>query len=93
MLTAPQSGERTRKLIRKNLDDTGKKIAVAFEDAGERVIETVDELQGKMIGMVDEVSKDANRRTRHLQKISKRIVSEQKASLGRGMKRARNVLS
>jgi gas vesicle protein len=82
LLAAPRPGQQTRKLIKDNVDENLAKIS-----------STVEEAQRQVASRVDQVTRETSKRSRRLQRIGQRMVSEQKASLERGLNRAKKAIT
>jgi gas vesicle protein len=72
LLVAPQSGERTRRQIKKNYLKTMRKAEMALEDARSQVLEAVEDTQSKVEELLDEIGQEAKRRTARLTEIAHR---------------------
>jgi len=82
LLAAPRPGQQTRKLIKENVDENLAKIS-----------SSVGEAQRQVTSRVDLVGRETGKRSRRLQRIGQRMMAEQKASLERGLSRAKKVIS
>ena len=72
LLVAPQSGERTRRQIKRNYMKTRRKAELALEDARSQLMEAVEDTQKKAEELLHEVSEEAKRRTAILTDITHR---------------------
>jgi gas vesicle protein len=82
VLYAPQSGEKTRRQIQQSA-----------RQAGSKVRQTIDDLQFNAQRLVDQVEYDALRRTDKLVGVGRKLVSEQRNSLKRGVRQAKSILT
>ena len=72
LLVAPQSGEKTRAKIKRNVLKARRKAELALEDTRSQVLEAVEDTQSKVEELLDEIGQEAKRRTARLTEIAHR---------------------
>jgi len=72
LLVAPQSGEKTRYKIKRNVIKTRRKAEMALDDARSRLVEVVEDTQSKAEQLLHDVSQEAKDRIASLTEITHR---------------------
>jgi len=80
LLTAPASGEETRRRIKTEVVDAQMKAMHAIED-----------VQSKALRLVEDVKEDVHQRTGRLKNIGRHVFEEEKTTLAQGAEDAKEV--
>lgn len=91
-LTAPRSGEQTRKMIKKNINESREQISAAVNEAGSVITSTILDARQHVSAVVDANIQPTIVRARKVGRISKQTMQAEVQTARRGINRAKKVV-
>lgn len=89
LLYAPRSGEETRQLLVENSQEIKDKALKSIQEVQESALKTIEDAQTRM----ETLNMEARERIARLQNVGQTTLGEQKQSLEKGIKEAKETLT